>query len=443
MSRDRLLWPGVVLLTLWSSAVLAQEYDPAAKRPGSPTQARESSVLVLQPSRVFDGQGQQSHADWRIVIRGETIAAAGPAATIESPPNARVVRLPGCTVLPGLIDAHTHVLLHPYDEAKWDDQVLREPHALRICRAVNHLRSDLLSGFTTLRDLGTEGVGFADIGLRDAVEQGIVPGPRLLVATKAIVASGSYAPRAGFAPEVELPQGADEADLDSIPRVVRSQISAGADLIKVYADNSRGPTFSVEELRLLVETAKSQGRPVAAHATTKGGMLRAASAGVDTIEHGQGGDAVVFELMAERGIAWCPTLAAHEAYARYAGWRRGIDPEPELLTQARTAFKHALEAKVIIVNGSDLGVFAHGDGARELELLVDFGMTNARALLAATSVAARALGLDDRLGAIQQGKLADLIAVEGDPLHDISSLRKVRLVVKGGVIAFQADVSSR
>ena len=230
--------------------------------------------------------------------------------------------------------SHSHILLHPYNEAPWEDQVLKEPLALRVCRATNHLKLDLMAGFTTLRDLGTEGAGYADVGLRDAVEQGIIPGPRLLVATRAIVAHRTYAP-AGNAPEVDVPQGAEEADGDSLRKVVRDQIGRGADVIKVYADNARGATFSIEELRLIVETAGSQGRPVSAHATTKEGMRRAATAGVSTIEHGDGGDAEVFRLMAERGVAFCPTLTILEALASFEGHHPGVDPEPARLKQAR------------------------------------------------------------------------------------------------------------
>jgi imidazolonepropionase-like amidohydrolase len=398
--------------------------------------AQEAPVVVFQPQRVFDGE--TSHTGWVVVMRGDRIESAGPAASIKVPPDARPISLPGATLMPGLIEGHSHLLLHPYNETTWNDQVAREALAYRVARAVNHARDTLMAGITTVRDLGSEGAGYADVGLKRAIDEGVIPGPRMLVAGPAMVATGSYGPK-GYAPEWTVPQGAEEASgLDEVTKVVRDQIGRGADFIKVYADYRWGPTgearptFILDELRRIVEVARSSGRPVVAHASTAEGMRRAIDAGVETIEHGDSGTTEIWKLMVDRGVGFCPTLAAGDATAQYAGWKKGTAPEPARITAKRASFKAALEAGVTMCFGGDVGVYAHGDNVRELELMVEYGMRPADAVRSATSINARLFHLDQRVGSIKPAMLADLIAVEGDPTTDISSLRKVRLVVKGG-----------
>ena len=405
----------------------------------APAAGHDTATELLVPARVFDAPAGTTHDGWAVLVRGDRIASVGPRSSIKVPAGTRVIDLPNATLLPGLIEGHSHLFLHPYAETSWSDQVLKEPLALRVARATVAARRTLQAGFTTERDLGTEGAGYADAGLEQAINEGIIPGPRLLVVTRAIVATGSYGP-SGFDPRWDVPQGAEEADgVEGITHAVRNQIKHGADWIKVYADHEWGPngetepTFTIEELKTAVEVARSSGRYVAAHARGNEGVRRAVLAGVTTIEHGDSVTPEVFKMMVDRGIPLCPTLSGTEVGFIREGWRKGVDPMPPAVALKHRTFKDALAAGVTICNGSDVGAYPHGDNAREIELLVEYGMTPVQALQSATVVDARVFHLADR-GSIAPGLLADLVAVEGDPTHDIHALHHVRFVMKGGQV---------
>jgi imidazolonepropionase-like amidohydrolase len=429
------------LVSVGLTLTLVSSYATATCRAQAAAARDSGKTTLLVPDAIWDGVAEAPQRGWVVLVRGERIEAAGPEGRVAAPAGTERIPLAGATLLPGLIEGHSHLFLHPYDETLWDDQVLKEPLGLRIARAVAHAAATLRAGITTERDLGTEGALDNDVQLRRAIEQRIVPGPRLLTVTRAIVATGSYGPsRTHYA--IDPPQGAEEADGDdAITRVVRSQIGRGADWIKVYADYGWGPggelrpTFSQHELEVLVAAARGAGRPVAAHAMTPEGMRRAVLAGVETIEHGDQGTPEVFRLMRQRGVALCPTLAASEAYATYFdGWVKGRDaPTPALITK-RASFQAALAAGVTICFGGDVGVFRHGDNVRELEAMVEHGMSPLAALRSATSVNAKIFHLDQQLGRIAPGLLADLVAVDGDPTRDIAALRRVRMVMKGGEV---------
>lgn len=396
----------------------------------------QTKSYLLQPDRVFDGE--KMHIGWSVVVQGDKIIAAGVTGTIKQS-AAEVIKLPGATLLPGLIEGHSHLLLHPYNETPWDDQVLKESDAYRVARGTVHAKNTLMAGFTTVRDLGSEGAGYADVGLKKAINDGIIPGPRMLVAGRAIVATGSYGPK-GFDTDFEVMLGAEAADGNHLVRVVRDQMGKGADVIKVYADYRWGvksearPSFSIDELKLIVETAKSTGRPTVAHASTIEGMRRAIMAGVETIEHGDEGTLEIFQLMKEKNVALCPTLAAGDAIAQYRGWKKGVEPESEKLKAKRRNFQAAIQAGVTICAGGDVGVFTHGDNVRELEMMVDYGMPAEAVLRSATSVNADVFHISDITGRVKENLKADFVVVSGDPAKNIADLRKVLLVMKDGVI---------
>ncbi|MEJ7738130.1 MAG: amidohydrolase family protein [Chitinophagaceae bacterium] len=399
--------------------------------------AQNDSFYLFKPDRVFDGVNM--HTGWVVLVQGNTIEEVG-AMRFKLPANTRIIEMKGTTLLPGLIEGHSHLFLHPYNEVKWNDQVLTESRAERTARAVIHAHTTLLAGVTTVRDLGTEGAMYDDAGLKAAIEKGIVPGPRMIIATRAIVARGTYGPNLHNA-DIDLPQGAAEVgNINEMANEVRTQISKGADMIKIYADYRQGegeqavPTFSTEEIALAASIAKSSGRQLVAHAATREGMRRAIMGGVSTIEHGDGGDEEIFRLMKDKGIAFCPTLAAGDAVTQYKGWKKGIDPEPAKITAKRKSFQAALKSGVTICMGGDAGVFAHGDNAREMELMVEYGMKPVDVLRAATTVNATVFGYGDKMGSIRKGMLADLIMIEGNPSDSISAVRQVVFVMKDGKV---------
>jgi imidazolonepropionase-like amidohydrolase len=399
--------------------------------------AQNDSLYLLKPTQVFDGENL--HQDWVVLVKGNKIEAIGKM-TFKLPENAKIIELPGTTLMPGLIEGHSHLFLHPYNEVSWNDQVLKESRAERTVRAVTHAEATLLAGFTTIRDLGTEGAQYDDVGLKQAIEKGVIIGPRMIIATKAIVAKGSYGPNYKNA-DLDLPQGAAEVgSLAEMSNEVYSQISKGADVIKLYADYRWGidgkssPTFAVEDIALATSIAKSSGRLTVAHASTKEGMRRAIIGGVATIEHGDAGDDEIFKLMKEKNVAFCPTLAAGDAILQYNGWKKGTDPEPEKITAKKKSFQSALQNGVTILMGGDAGVFKHGSNTREMELMVDYGMKPIQVLRSATSINATAFGYGETLGSLKKGMLADIIAVKGDPTVDINKVEQVIFVMKDGKI---------
>lgn len=396
----------------------------------------ETNTFLLVPARVFDGE--QMHEGWEVLVEGNTIMAVGENLEVDS--QTERIELPGTTLLPGLIEGHSHLLLHPYNETAWTDQVLRESLAERAIRGGKHAEATLMAGFTTVRDLGSEGADYEDVGLSQAIEKGVVAGPRMLCATKALVATGSYKPD-GFRNDWEVPQGAEEASgVEGVMETVRSQIKHGADVIKLYGDYRWGPngeampTFTLAEMKAAVEVAHSSGRTVAVHAATQEGMRRAIEAGANTIEHGDGGTAEIFQMMQEKNVALCPTISAGEAIASYQGWKRGTQPYPERVVQKRKSFQAALNAGVTICMGGDVGVYSHGDNAREMEAMVNYGMPPLEVLKSSTSINADIFQIENKVGRIKQGLLADLIMVEGNPAENISAVRNIKLVMKDGKI---------
>jgi imidazolonepropionase-like amidohydrolase len=394
-------------------------------------------VFYLTAERVFDGERMQS--GWAVIVEGNKIKAAGPQDKVRAPQGATVINYPNATICPGLIEGHSHLFLYPYNITDWDTQVLKETDAYRTVRATVHAKNTLMAGFTSARDLGTEGAGYADVSLKKAINDGIIPGPRLMVAGRAIVSTGSYGPK-GYDNDQQIMLGAEPADAQDLVRVVRDQIGKGADFIKVYADYRWGPqgedrpSFTLEELKLINEVTRSSGRALVCHAKSKEAIRRAVLAGAETIEHGDFIDLEVGKLMKEFKVTYFPTIAAVDMITQYRGWKKGVDPDPANVVNKKKSFRAALEAGVTIGLGGDVGVYHHGNNVLEMELMVEYGMLPLQVLKAATSVNARAFHLEEQLGFVREGMKADLIIVTGDPSLDISALRQVRFVMKDGVV---------
>lgn len=400
--------------------------------------AQTKSTWVFQPDRVFDGTDM--HEGWVVVVEGSQITAAGPKASVSTPKDAQLVAMPGVTLLPGLIEGHSHLLLYPYNITDWDTQVLKESDSYRTVRATVHARNTLMAGFTTVRDLGTEGAGYSDVALKRAINEGIVPGPRMVVAGRAIVSTGSYGPK-GYDTDQTIMLGAEAADGDDLIRVVRDQIGKGADFVKVYADYRWGtkgedqPSFTLEELKLINEVTRSSGRYLVCHAKSKEAMRRAILAGAETIEHGDFIDEEIAQLMKQHNVTFYPTVAAIDAINQYRGWKKGKDEEPAPVKNKKKSLSIAVKAGVTIGLGGDVGVFPHGENVYELELMGEYGgMKTLDLLRAATTVNARALHMENEIGSIRPGLKADLMAVRGDPSKNISELRKVVFVMKDGTV---------
>ena len=415
----------VLLLLASASAALAQT---APKR------------VAIRAGRLIDGKGGAPITNALILVEGDKITSVTPGGT--PPAGAEVIDLSGSTVLPGLIDTHTHILLQgDITAADYDEQLLKQSIPYRAVLAARNARLALDHGITTMRDLETEGAMYADVDVKTAIERGEVPGSRMIVATRAMAPTGMY-PLSGYSWELEMPHGVQLVDgVDGVRLAVREQVSHGADWIKYYADRAYFYTpdgvlhsrvnFTDEEAKALVDEAHRLGRRVAAHAMASDGIASSLKAGVDSIEHGVGLTDELMDQMVAKGVYWVPTamVVVYVAPGRGGNWPRMVDTQ-------RAAFGKAVKKGVKIAFGTDAGGFTWTalHQARELKYYVDYGMTPMAAIRSATAVAAELLGWQDRLGSVEGGKLADIIAVPGDPLADITVLEKAQFVMKAGVV---------
>ena len=438
-----------ISLALFSVVIGLGDLAPAARAAGQfgPDRGLDNRPVAdkftaIRAGRLFDARSGELLSNQMVLIQGDRIAEVGPAASVKIPAGTEVLDLSRATLLPGLIDAHTHIFLTGESHGRYDEQLLKESWHYRTIEAVVNAKKDLEAGFTAMRDLETEGAMFSDVDVRNAINRGLIPGPRLQVATRALSTTGGY-PLEGYSPEVTVPSGVQIVDgPEAARKAVREQIKYGADLIKIYSTHRfhftpEGklvsiPTFTLAEILAIVDEAHREGVKVACHAYGGEGLRNCIEAGVDSIEHGLDLDDDSLTKMIQKGIYLCATLYAYE-----------FEPEEDLratggkTSRARiheVSFRKAVTRGVKIAFGTDAGPFPHGTQAKEFEYMVRFGMTSAQALLSATQVASELMGWQDRMGSIEKGKYADMVAVSGDPLADITELERVRFVMKGGQV---------
>jgi imidazolonepropionase-like amidohydrolase len=415
-----------------------------ARDAGSRSTASSPSLVAVRAGTVIDGLSDQPRRDQLILVRDRRIETVADAASADVPRDARLVDLSAATVLPGLIDSHTHLFLQGEEgeHGGYDANLLYPPLALRAARATVSARRALEQGFTTIRDLGTEGAGFGDVGIRQAIERGYIPGPRLLASTLAISSTGGYALE-DYAPEIEVPKGVQIADgpLEA-RRAAREQLDRGADWIKVYMTHRSWvgksgelvsqPTFTTDELRAIVDEVHGWGRKVACHAYGGVGLHRALDGGCDSLEHGLDLDDEALSKMVDRGVWYVPTLSVYHHNRAAEGTAAGRRDRLRVELHA-SSFRKAVARGVKIVFGTDIGGMPWTEPiAQEFSRMVELGMTPMDAIRSATSQAAAMLDLDGQIGSLSPGTLADIVAVPGDPLRDIEVLADVRFVMKDG-----------
>lgn len=397
--------------------------------------ASSQEVIAIKCGKMIDVRAERVRENVVIVVEGKKIKTVGR----EIPTGAHVIELSKATVLPGLIDSHTHLVLH---EGDYDQQLLKESQAFRAIRSVVAAEKTLKAGFTTVRDVETEGAMYVDVALREAINQGFISGPRIQAATRALSITGGYAPY-GYSPEIDVPYGVQVADgVDGVRKAVREQIRYGADVIKIYADSRYrhrladslvgSPTFTDDELRAIVDEAEKVGIHVCAHAYTSEAAQRAVKAGVRSIEHGLYLNHETFTLMKQRGVYWVPTLIAYYQWAQDTASPWPVRQMVEYTVQRhKETFRRGLHSGVKIAFGTDM-YNPHGAGAKEFGLMVHYGMTPMQAIQSATIVAAELLDMKGDIGEITPGAYADIIAVSGDPLQDVSVLEQITFVMKEG-----------